>query len=76
MTKEYTYEEALAIQNKRKAYRKQYYDAHKEQILDYHRSTQRSTRRRLRSTGKTSMPSTRKRFWNITTSTDRPILRR
>lgn len=37
MSKEYTYEEALAIQNKRKAYRKQYYGTHKEQILEYHK---------------------------------------
>ena len=37
MTKEYTYEEALAIAEKRKDYRKKYYETHKEQIYQYHK---------------------------------------
>ena len=37
MTKEYTYDEALAIAEKRKDYRKKYYETHKEQIYQYHK---------------------------------------
>lgn len=38
MTKEYTYEEALAIQEKQKQYRKNYYANHKDQIYAYHKA--------------------------------------
>ncbi len=38
MAKEYTYEEALAIEEKRKAYRKKYFEANKDRIYAYHKA--------------------------------------
>jgi hypothetical protein len=38
MTREYTYEEALAIAEKRKEYRKKYYETHTELMAEYRKA--------------------------------------